>query len=98
MFQAVTEAIGGSSTAESGIAAAMLASAAAKAPMLLGSLPMGNDPTSAAFASALNSRGGGYLAVHGLHAANRELFAGVQALNAATIEATEAIRAAMSTL
>ena len=98
MFQAVTEAIGGSSAVESGIAASMLASATAAAPMLTGVLPMGNDPASAAFAAALNSRGAAYLAVHGLHATNRELFAGVQTLNAATIEATEAIRAAMAAL
>ena len=98
MFQAVTEGIGGSSAAESGIASAMLASATAKAPMLVGALPMGSDPASAAFATALNSRGAAFLAVHGLHATNRELFAGVQSLNAVTIDATEAIRALMSSI
>jgi hypothetical protein len=98
MFAAVTEAIGGSSAVESGIAAAMAGSAAAKAPMLLGALPMGNDPKSGLFAAALNSRGATYLAVHGLHATNRELFAGVQALNATMIEVTEDIRAAMTAL
>lgn len=98
MFQAVTEAISGSSAVESAIASSMLASATASAPMLTGALPMGDDPTSAAFAAALNARGATYLAVHGLHAVNRELFSGVQTLNASMIEATEAMRAAMAAL
>lgn len=98
MFEAVTEVIEGSAATESAIASAMSASAAAKAPMLLGVLPMGNDPASAMFAAALSARGAAFLATHGLHAANRELFASVQGLNADTIAATEAIRAAMASL
>lgn len=98
MFGAETEVIAGSSAAESGIAAGMQASAAAKAPALLGVLPMGNDPASAMFAAALSARAAAFLAAHGLHAGNRELFSSVQSLNADTIEATEVIRAAMASL
>ncbi|AYE99554.1 PE family protein (plasmid) [Mycobacterium paragordonae] len=98
MFEATTEVIGASAATESGIASAMAAGAAAKAPMLLGALPMGNDPASVAFAAALNARGATFLAAHGMHAANRELFSSVQSLNADTIAATEAIRAAMAAL
>lgn len=98
MIQAITEAISGSSGVESSIAASMSATAAAHSATLTTVLPMGADPTSVAFAAALNARGVTYLGVHGLHAANREMFSGGQQLNSATIEATEAIRAAMAAL
>ncbi|SKO34876.1 PE2 protein [Mycobacteroides abscessus subsp. abscessus] len=98
MFHAQPEVIGASSANEIGIAQGMTASASAKAPMLVGVLPMGGDPTSALFAAAMNARGLAFLGVHGIHAANRVAFAGGQQLAADTITVTEAIHAATSVL
>jgi hypothetical protein len=98
VFHAQPEVIGASSANEMGIAQAMAASASAKAPTLVGVLPMGGDPTSHIFAAAMVARGMAFLGVHGVHVANRVAFSGGQQLAAGTIEATEAIHAATSAL
>lgn len=98
MFEAQPEVIAASGATEAGIAQAMVASAAAKAPMLVGVMPMGLDPTSIAFAEAMNVAGGALLGAHNLQAADRLVFSVAQQTASSTITATEAIRAATAML
>jgi hypothetical protein len=88
------EAVLASAGAESAISAETQAAAAAAAPALLGVTPMGGDPDSAMFSTALNACGAGYLGVVTEHAAQRGLFAGTQGIASAVYDATEAARAA----
>ena len=88
------EAVLASAAAESVISAETEAAAAAAAPALLGTTPMGDDPDSATFASALNACGASYLGVVAEHAAQRGLFAGAQGLASGVYVATEAARQA----
>lgn len=98
MFEAQPEVIAASGATEAGIAAAMVSSAAAKAPMLVGVMPMGLDPTSAAFAAAMNAAGGALLAAHNLQAADRLNVSVAQQTAASMITTTETIRAATAML
>jgi hypothetical protein len=68
------------------------AAAAAASPALLGVTPMGNDPDSAMFSTALAACGGAYLGVVAEHAAQRGLFAGTQGVASGVYTATEAAR------
>jgi hypothetical protein len=86
------EAVLGSAGAESAISAEVEGAAAAAAPALLGTMPMGNDPDSALFATALNACGGAYVGVVQEHAVQRGLFAGTQNITACVYAATEAAR------
>ena len=86
------EAVLASSAAESVISTETQAAAAAAAPALLGTTPMGNDPDSAIFSTALNVCGAGYLGVVAEHAAQRGLFAGTQGIASGVYVATEAAR------
>ncbi|HYQ34836.1 MAG TPA: PE domain-containing protein [Mycobacterium sp.] len=88
------EAVLASAGAESAISAETEAAAAAVAPALLGVTPMGADPDSAMFATALSACGGSYLGVVQEHALQRGLFAGTQGLASGVYGATEAARAA----
>jgi hypothetical protein len=88
------ESVLASAGAESAISAETEAAAAAAAPALLGVTPMGGDPDSAMFSTALNACGASYLGVVTEHAAQRGLFAGTQSVAAAVYDATEAARAA----
>lgn len=96
VFHAQPEVIAASGATEMALAQGMVASAAAKAPMLVGVLPMGADPASAQFAIAMNMAGGALLAAHNLHAVSRDDFAVKQQVSGATIDATETIRAAIT--
>jgi hypothetical protein len=87
------EAVLGSAGAESSITGEVESAAASAAPALLGTVPMGNDPDSALFATALNACGGAYLGVVQEHSAQRGLFAGTQSIAACVYTATEAARA-----
>ncbi len=88
------EAVLASAGAESVISAETEAAATAAAPALLGVTPMGGDPDSAMFSTALNACGAGYLGVVAEHAAQRALFASTQGIASAVYDATEAARAA----
>lgn len=98
MFEAQPEVIAASGATEAGIAQAMVASASAKAPMLVGVLPMGLDPTSVAFAAAMNAAGGALLGAHNIQAADRLSFSVAQQTAGTTISMTETIRAATAAL
>jgi PE family len=82
-----------SAGAESAISAEVESAAAAAAPALMGTTPMGDDPDSALFATALNACGGAYLGVVQEHSLQRGLFAGTQSISACVYTATEAARA-----
>jgi PE family len=86
------EAVLGSASAESAISAEIESAAAAAAPALLGTTPMGSDPDSALFSTALNACGGAYVGVVQEHAVQRGLFAGAQSVSACVYTATEAAR------
>jgi hypothetical protein len=86
------EAVLASAAAESVISAETQAAAAAAAPALLGTTPMGNDLDSAMFSSALNACGASYLGVVTEHSAQRGLFAGTQGIASGVYVATEAVR------
>ena len=86
------EAVLGSAGAESAISAEVEGAAAAASPALLGTTPMGNDPDSALFTTALNACGGAYLGVVQEHAVQRGLFAGTQSIASCVYAATEAAR------
>ncbi|HTY30495.1 PE domain-containing protein [Mycobacterium sp.] len=92
-FVVPPEAVLSSAGAESAVSAEVEGTAAAAAPALLGTTPMGNDPDSALFATALNACGGSYLGVVQEHAVQRGLFAGTQSIAACVYTATEAARA-----
>ncbi len=89
-----TEAVLASASAESAISAETEAAAAAAAPALLGVTPMGDDPDSLMFSTALSACGGAYLGVVAEHSAQRGLFAGTQGLASGVYTATEAARTA----
>lgn len=91
-FTVQPEAVLGSAGAESAISAEVQSAAAAAAPALLGTTPMGNDPDSALFTAALNACGGAYVGVVQEHAAQRGLFAGTQNIAACVYTASEAVR------
>ena len=91
-FTVQPEAVLGSAGAESAISAEVEAAAASAAPALLGTTPMGNDPDSALFNTALNACGGAYLGVVQEHSLQRGLFAGTQSVAACVYTATEAAR------
>ncbi|OBK50806.1 PE domain-containing protein [Mycobacterium sp. 1081908.1] len=91
-FVVQPEAVLGSAGAESAISAEVEGAAASAAPALLGTLPMGNDPDSALFSTALNACGGAYLGVVQEHAVQRGLFAGTQSVASCVYTATEAAR------
>ena len=86
------EAVLASAGAESAITAEVESAAASAAPALLGTLPMGNDPDSALFNTALNECGGAYLGVVQEHSLQRGLFAGMQGVASCVYTATEAAR------
>jgi len=86
------EAVLASAGAESAISAETQAAASAAAPALLGVTPMGADPDSAMFSTALNACGGSYLGVVSEHSAQRGLFAGAQGLASAVYTNTELLR------
>lgn len=88
------EAVLVSAGAESAISAETEAAAAAAAPALLGTTPMGADPDSAMFSAALNACGGSYMGVVQEHALQRGLFAGTQGMASGVYVTTEAARAA----
>ncbi len=92
------EAVLASATAESVISTETEAAASAAAPALLGVTPMGADPDSAMFSTALNACGSSYLGVVTEHAAQRGLFAGAQGLASGVYVATEAARTGASGL
>ncbi len=92
MWSVQPEAVLASAGAESGISAETQAAAAAAAPALLGVTPMGGDPDSAMFSTALNACGGAYLGVVSEHAAQREMFAGAQGMASGAYVTTEAAR------
>lgn len=89
-----TEGVLASAAAESAISAETQAAAGAAAPALLGAMPMGADPDSAMFSTALNACGGSYLGVVAEHSAQRGLFAAAQGLASGVYGATEATRTA----
>jgi len=86
------EAVLASAGAESAISAETQAAAAGAAPALLGVTPMGADPDSAMFSTALNACGASYLGVVSEHSAQRGLFAGAQGLASGVYSATELAR------
>ncbi|HET7074749.1 MAG TPA: PE domain-containing protein [Mycobacterium sp.] len=86
------EAVLGSAGAESAISGEISAAAAAAAPALLGTTPMGNDLDSALFTTALNACGGAYVGVVQEHSLQRGLFAGTQSVASSVYTATEAAR------
>lgn len=86
------EAVLGSAGAESAISAEIEAAAATAAPALLGTTPMGSDPDSALFNTALNACGGAYLGVVQEHSLQRGLLAGTQSVASCVYTATEAAR------
>jgi hypothetical protein len=88
------EAVLASAGAELAISAETEAAASAAAPALVGTTPMGADPDSAMFATALNACGAGYLGVVSEHAAQRGLFASAQGMASAVTVETEALRSA----
>jgi hypothetical protein len=90
--------VGASAAIEAGLAAEMGAATTAGVPALVGVTPMGADADSAEFAAALNAVGAAYTAVTAEHAAQRALFSGAQSMAGTTAVATEAMRAAASTL
>lgn len=98
MWSVQPEGILASASAESAISAETEATAAAAAPVLLGTTPMGADPDSAMFSAALNGCGASYLGVVSEHAAQRGVFAGAQGIASGVYVATEAARAAASGL
>jgi hypothetical protein len=91
-FTVQPEAVLGSAGAESAISAEVEAAAAAAAPALMGTTPMGMDPDSALFNTALNACGGAYLGVVQEHSLQRGLFAGTQSVASCVYTATEAAR------
>ncbi len=88
------EGVLASAGAESAISAEIEATAASAAPALLGTTPMGADPDSAMFSTALNACGASYLGVVQEHSLQRGLFAGAQGLASGVYVTTEAARAA----
>lgn len=98
VFHAVPEVITASGVAETALAQGMVASAAAKAASFVGVMPMGLDPASVQFAAAMNAAGSALLTAHNLQAADRVDFAVKQAVSSATIDATEALQAALTAL
>ncbi|BBZ50408.1 PE domain-containing protein [Mycobacterium heidelbergense] len=86
------EAVLASAGAESAISAEVEAAAASAAPALVGTTPMGNDPDSALFNTALSACGGAYLGVVQEHSLQRGLFAGTQGVASCVYTATEAAR------
>jgi hypothetical protein len=88
------EAVLASAGAESAISAEVESAAAAAAPALLGTTPMGGDADSAMFSAALNACGSSYLGVIQEHALQRGLFSGAQGLSSGVYVTTEAARAA----
>jgi hypothetical protein len=88
------EAVLASAGAESAISAEVESTAAAAAPALLGTTPMGGDADSAMFSAALNACGSSYLGVVQEHALQRGLFSGAQGLSSGVYVTTEAARAA----
>lgn len=86
------EVVLASAGAESAISAETEAAASAAAPALLGVTPMGGDPDSAMFSTALNACGAGYLGVVAEHAAQRGLFAGTQGIASGVYINTELAR------
>ncbi|QUR69457.1 PE domain-containing protein [Mycobacterium spongiae] len=93
MWSIQPEDVLASAGAESAISAETEAAAAAAAPVLLGTTPMGADPDSAMFSAALNACGASYLGVVSEHAAQRGLFAGTQGMASALYGVTEGARA-----
>ena len=94
MLSVQPEAVLASSAAESAISVETEAAAAAASPALLGVTPMGDDPDSAMFSTALAACGGAYLGVVAEHSAQRGLFAGTQGIASGVYGTTEVARAA----
>jgi len=83
--------VAASAANEAAIGAQLLAATSAAAEAITSAMPMGADLDSVAFAAALNAVGASYIGVAGEHFANRNLFAGAQAVAAATYTATDVI-------
>ena len=98
VFGMVPEAVGGSSAMEAGLAAQKAAAVAAAASASLGVMHMGGDLDSLMFAQVARMAAAELLATAGDHVAARAGFSGAQSLASVTTVASEAVRAAATTI
>ena len=98
VFGMVPESVGASSAMEAGLAAEKAAAVAAAAPASLGVMHMGGDLDSHAFAVAARMAAAELLATAGEHVAQRAGFSASTSLAGVTTVASEAVRAAATTI
>jgi hypothetical protein len=98
VFGMVPEAVGVSAATEAGLAAEKAAAVVAASPASLGIMHMGGDLDSLAFAQVARMAAAELLATAGEHVAARTEFSGSTSLAGLTTVASEAIRAAATTI
>jgi hypothetical protein len=98
VFSMVPAGVGVSAATEAGLAAEKAAGVAAGSPALLGVMHMGGDADSVVFAQVLRAVAAEFVGIAGEHVAARAGFSGAQSLAAGVTVASEAVRAAATTI
>ncbi len=98
VFSMVPEVVGASAAMEAGLAAEKAAAVAAASPASVGISHMGGDLDSLEFAQLARMAAAELMATAGEHVAARAGFSGAQSLAGVTTQASEAIRAAATSI
>jgi hypothetical protein len=98
VFSMVPAGVGVSAATEAGLAGEKAAGVAGVSPALLSVMHMGGDLDSLVFAQVLRAVAAELIGVAGEHVAARAGFSGAQSLAATTAVASEAMRAAATTI